>query len=63
MPSHSHRISNRTSYMDGGNGSNIQVTSTHANAQVSISAGSTGGSQPHNNMPPYLTVYAWKRTA
>ena len=24
---------------------------------------STGGSKPHNNMPPYLTVYMWKRTA
>ena len=23
----------------------------------------TGRSQPHNNMPPYLTVYMWKRTA
>lgn len=23
----------------------------------------TGGSQPHNNMPPYLTVYMWKRIA
>lgn len=23
----------------------------------------TGGDQPHNNMPPYLAVYAWKRTA
>lgn len=22
-----------------------------------------GGSQSHNNMPPYLTVYTWKRTA
>lgn len=22
-----------------------------------------GGSQPHNNMPPYLCVYMWKRTA
>ena len=22
-----------------------------------------GGSQPHNNMPPYLAVYVWKRTA
>jgi hypothetical protein len=21
----------------------------------------TGGNQPHNNMPPYLTVYIWKR--
>ena len=24
---------------------------------------STGGGQPHNNMPPYMTVYAWQRTA
>ena len=23
----------------------------------------TGGSKPHNNMPPYLVVYMWKRTA
>ena len=23
----------------------------------------TGGDQPHNNMPPYLAVYMWKRTA
>ena len=22
-----------------------------------------GGTQPHNNMPPYLTVYIWKRVA
>lgn len=22
-----------------------------------------GGNQPHNNMPPYLAVYMWKRTA
>ena len=23
----------------------------------------TGGNQPHNNMPPYLSIYIWKRTA
>lgn len=28
-----------------------------------LSTLSTGGSQPHNNMPPYLTVYIWKRVA
>lgn len=25
--------------------------------------GYTGNNQPHNNMPPYLSVYCWKRTA
>lgn len=23
----------------------------------------TGGGKPHNNMPPYITVYIWKRIA
>lgn len=26
-------------------------------------ASPNGGDQPHNNMPPYLAVYVWKRTA
>ena len=25
------------------------------------STGSAGGSQPHNNMPPYIAVYMWKK--
>lgn len=25
--------------------------------------GKSGGGQPHNNMPPYLAVYVWERTA
>lgn len=28
-----------------------------------VYTGSTGGSAAHNNMPPYLVVYVWKRTA
>ena len=27
------------------------------------STGGTGGNQPHNNMPPYLAVYMWKRVS
>ena len=28
-----------------------------------FNSGSTGGGQAHNNMPPYLVVYVWKRVA
>ncbi len=29
----------------------------------SFTTGNTGGSQAHNNMPPYLAVYVWKRVS
>lgn len=28
-----------------------------------ITTSGTGGGQPHNNMPPYITAYCWHRTA
>ena len=42
-----------TSYGDG----------TNAVVDSGATTGGTGGSKPHNNMPPYLAVYMWKRTA
>jgi hypothetical protein len=35
--------------------------SQSAQAYVERSTTTAGGDQPHNNMPPYLTVYMWKR--
>lgn len=31
--------------------------------QNRLTSGYAGGSQPHNNMPPYITMYVWKRIA
>lgn len=56
MPSHSHTVGYENAYSAGG--SNHSVVSGSR-----ISTSSTGGDQPHNNMPPYLVVYIWRRTA
>lgn len=70
MPKHQHYYN---SYQDG-YPSTHTGDSTYRTPVVNISAGRTsdvantdsnytGGSQPHNNMPPYLAVYIWKRVA
>ena len=57
MPSHQHTVT-CGSGGDTGLGSGSTWTST-----ITARTNAAGGSQPHNNMPPYLAVYIWKRTA
>ena len=65
MPSHKHQLS----YYDityGSSGKNtwvLDVGSKHSGFVNSPSINTEGGDQAHNNMPPYLVVYMWKRTA
>lgn len=61
MPSHSHSLGLvygkdwNVNYWNWSVGSSNQYTSGQ-------SSGSVGGSKPHNNMPAYQTLYAWRRT-
>jgi hypothetical protein len=49
---------------NGGTGANVLNADWGAGIEGSpIFTGRAGGNQPHNNMPPYLAVYVWKRTA
>lgn len=69
MPSHNHNTA-KNGQNQTGIGLNMDVFTTYQ-SETGISAGwywyattlSRGGSQPHNNMPPYLAVNFWKRTA
>lgn len=63
MPKHRHEMIMRntgTNYYE-----NPYPPYTAVGDTTNSSAGMlyAGGDQPHNNMPPYLAVYVWKRTA
>ena len=76
MPSHEHAIRSDdgaktyfccTSGSGGTDGPGYSFNDSQADQNQNISgafyATATGGGQPHNNMPPYLAVYVWKRIA
>lgn len=50
-PSKNGVVDNDTNYYD-----EVNFSNTHSH-----SISNTGGNQPHNNMPPYRSVYAWER--
>lgn len=64
IPKHSHypltgefAISKGTKYHTTSSGSGLGVESTQSKTNE------VGGNQPHNNMPPYIVVYVWKRVS
>lgn len=68
---HSHNVwtnyisgsdSSYASTADNGNGSNNFWRSGYTDTQTPT-INNTGGSQAHNNLQPYITVYMWKRVS
>lgn len=59
IPAHTHDIVGDV--LDWGTGGRPYFGTGQYDDTVKTS--SVGGGQAHNNMPPYLAVYAWKRTA
>ena len=62
MPSHTH-----AERLEWSNTKGWGVTSYGNDANAVVDAGTTtgatGGGKPHNNMPPYLVCYMWKRVS
>lgn len=68
MPSHNHSLSdpidnNRIKLGSMTGDTNWALTKRAANYDHTLGTNNTGGGAAHNNMPPYIAVYVWKRTA
>lgn len=60
IPSHSHTISEG----NGSPGSQWSLgTVQNSGRNTTMKTNNTGGGRAHNNMPPYLSVDMWRRTA
>lgn len=64
MPNHNHLTSETGKAMNfsSGEGYTVAVANTYGNTNNYVT-GKSGGGAAHNNMPPYIVVYIWKRVS
>ena len=60
MPKHSHTVYRST---ETGSFFGLTGISPSQTTQYAVNTTEAGNNEAHNNMPPYLVVYMWKRTA
>ena len=63
IPSHSHVASSYKTQVDRAGYSEYEAMTANGDYPAPVATGAAGGGQAHNNMPPYLAVYAWQRVA
>lgn len=61
IPAHSHQINTRSN-SGSGNVYTIETVGPTKQAPSFYTEG-RGDGKPHNNMPPYVVAYCWRRTA
>ena len=63
IPNHSHSIEGAGNVYIASGGEGMWINRPEASTGYATWTSYVGGSQAHNNMPPYLTVFVWKRVS
>ena len=63
MPAHSHTVSGGVLVWKANSNLTVWSEPGACSNGTSVTTSTSGGNTAHNNMPPYLAVYVWKRTA